>query len=244
MSPIGVFHALVLVLIALIVSPTFRRQAFPSRSTAVAPPPPTNPVEEESGGAEPLDPFAAAPLTPQERQEMLARDFTEGMSELVALGGSGHASDDGESELGTELDTDADESDGDAIVVEVEVDEARFGRKRRRKVKKAKVTRVARLERVGSPFMLTAGKIADLWEKLANGLSPPAPFPPDVAQVRMVRYLLPIPLAGTFLSPGAIMSIISFAVGLGFFGSPLFGLIAEILDVRMPEWRRRWRDRQ
>ncbi|KAL8287551.1 hypothetical protein RQP46_003409 [Phenoliferia psychrophenolica] len=229
LSPIGVFHALVLVLIAFILSPAFRVLLFPPLAPDPVTPPPPITSEEDTGGSEPLDPFCPS-LTAEEEREMAARDFTDGMTELATLGSS-RTSDDGESENGaTDGDTDAEESGADPVTVEIEVEEARTGRGKRHRFKKAKVTRVARVERVGLPIMRTSGRIADMWEKWANGLSPPAPFPADVARVRMVRYLLPIPLLGIIFSPGTIMSILSFTIGFAFFGQPLFGLVGEILD--------------
>ena len=174
---------------------------------------------------------------------MAARDFTDEMSEL-ALGGLGRTSEAGEPEGGTDGGSESEGADSGTVFIEVEVDEASNGRERRHKVKKAKVTRVARIERFGVPIMRTSGMIADLWEQFANALSPPAPFLPDIARVRLVRYLVPVPLAGLLLSPGTIVSFISFAIGFLFFGAPLFSLLGEILDVNKPGWRNRWRDRQ
>ncbi|KAK4702526.1 hypothetical protein P7C70_g3701, partial [Phenoliferia sp. Uapishka_3] len=246
LSPIGVFHALVILLIFCILYPPLRSFILPPPSSLPIPLPSSTNSDDDSDVAEPPDDPFVAQLTPEQREEMLARDFTEGMSELVALGTTGQSSEDGESDMGgTEGETDEDE-----LLAEPAVDSRRLGLRararelRRRKNGKAKKgTRRSRLEKIGIPFMQTSGKLADLWEKWGNALSPCEPFPPDVARIRLVRYLLPVPVAGFLFSPGTLVSAVSFLVGVAFFGEPVFHIVAEILDARMPGWREKWRDR-
>lgn len=227
-SPIGVAHALVVTLILLIALPSFRHLLFPPWDT------PT--VAFTGSGIEPADPFGPV-LTNKEREELMAREMSEGLSDLAA----GAAEGQGEN---PESDVEADVES----LVEGDDDPQSSGSTSEKgaaaaKLKNVKVTKVKKLERIGLPIQRTAGNIADLWEQLSNTLSPPPPFPPDTARFALAKPLMAVPILGILFSPGTMVSAISFLAGLAFFGDPLFGLAIQLLDAHAIGWRERIRDR-
>ncbi|KAM0753205.1 hypothetical protein T439DRAFT_323840 [Meredithblackwellia eburnea MCA 4105] len=286
LSPMGVCHFLVISLILSIVSPAFRRLCFPSPSNNSAGQTPIPPLASSSApGVHPSNRVSLSSVPEEEQDDILARDFTEGMTEL-ALGTStshshpGGFHDDGDldgSSITGDSASDVD-TDSETVIIELErreghrtaesgaasdgeVDKKAAKHKRRKLLRVRKdegktdgtttesgtstppPVKMARVERFGLPLQRNAGKIADSWEKWVNCFSPPSPFPESDARMRLLKYLLPIPILGMIFSPGALASALSFLLGVLFFGKPLFGLLAEILDANVERWRERWRDR-
>ncbi|KAF5021922.1 hypothetical protein F66182_6025 [Fusarium sp. NRRL 66182] len=61
--------------------------------------------------------------------------------------------------------------------------------------------------------------ICDLWERCANLLNPPTPFPQNVSRYRITAVFLPVLIFSTSISCYTLYRIASFGIGVGFFGS-------------------------
>ncbi|OBT45424.1 hypothetical protein VE00_04557 [Pseudogymnoascus sp. WSF 3629] len=88
------------------------------------------------------------------------------------------------------------------------------------------------------PIMHAISDTTDTYERLANALSPTAPFPSLAPRLRLAAILSPLLIVSLFTSAHAVVKGTSFAVGFGFFGGPIIERAVEWLDAKNPDWQR------
>ncbi|KPM35792.1 hypothetical protein AK830_g10778 [Neonectria ditissima] len=71
------------------------------------------------------------------------------------------------------------------------------------------------------PLMHQMCVVSDIWERCANLLSPTIPFSQDRDRYRVASLILPILILSIFTTCYTFCKVATFAVGLGFFGSPV-----------------------
>jgi hypothetical protein len=87
------------------------------------------------------------------------------------------------------------------------------------------------------PVMHTIGDVADVWERLANALSPTPPFPRNKHRLLLAGSVLaPVLLLSLFLDAYVVAKGTTFLVGFGFFGDPLFQRVLAWLNASIPNW--------
>ena len=85
------------------------------------------------------------------------------------------------------------------------------------------------------PIMHTLGDISDGWERLANALSPTAPFP-QWPRLRLAGLVVPVLLMSTLVTPYLVARSFTFILGSAFFSDPLFQRGIELLNEKIPDW--------
>ncbi|OBT91194.1 hypothetical protein VE02_00325 [Pseudogymnoascus sp. 03VT05] len=88
------------------------------------------------------------------------------------------------------------------------------------------------------PVMRAISDTTDTYERLANALSPTAPFPLLAPRLRLAAILSPLLIVSLFTSAHAVVKGTSFAVGFGFFGGPIIDRMIEWMDAKNPDWQR------
>ncbi|OBT66141.1 hypothetical protein VE03_05167 [Pseudogymnoascus sp. 23342-1-I1] len=88
------------------------------------------------------------------------------------------------------------------------------------------------------PVMRAISDTTDTYERLANALSPTAPFPLLAPRLRLAAILSPLLIVSLVTSAHAVVKGTSFAVGFGFFGGPIIERAVEWLDAKNPDWQR------
>ncbi|KAJ5129891.1 uncharacterized protein N7515_005930 [Penicillium bovifimosum] len=79
--------------------------------------------------------------------------------------------------------------------------------------------------------------ITDIYEKFANILSPTPPFFLVTSRLRLASIFTVISLVTPFISSYLIIKLVGFAVGLGFFGDPIFTFTLDLLNNKVPNWK-------
>jgi len=86
------------------------------------------------------------------------------------------------------------------------------------------------------PTMHIIGDIADIWERLANALSPTPPFPKNTARLKLAGLLVPILILSAFVNVYIVTKAAQFFIGAGFFGDPLMQRGLAWLNKHVPTW--------
>jgi hypothetical protein len=87
------------------------------------------------------------------------------------------------------------------------------------------------------PVMHTIGDVADVWERLANALSPTPPFPRNKHRLLLAGSVLtPILLLSLFLDAYIAAKGTTLLVGFAFFGDPLIQRGLAWLNANIPNW--------
>ncbi|KAJ5583056.1 hypothetical protein N7535_001676 [Penicillium sp. DV-2018c] len=79
--------------------------------------------------------------------------------------------------------------------------------------------------------------ITDIYEKFANILSPTPPFFLLTTRLRLASIFTVISVVIPFVSSYLIIKLVGFAVGLGFFGDPIFAFTLDLLNRKVPNWK-------
>ncbi|KAL1896314.1 hypothetical protein Sste5346_004698 [Sporothrix stenoceras] len=88
------------------------------------------------------------------------------------------------------------------------------------------------------PLMHGLADIADTWERFANALSPTPPFSQNLYRARLAAILAPVLLLSVFLSSYLFTKLVTFGIGVGFFGDPALSRGYEILNQQFPQWQK------
>ncbi|CAG9936788.1 unnamed protein product [Clonostachys rosea f. rosea IK726] len=87
------------------------------------------------------------------------------------------------------------------------------------------------------PLMHAVADVVDTWERFGNALNPTVPFPKNRTRLRLAACLVPL-LLGSFLTTSyMLVKGIGFAVGFGFFGSPITEPTLAYLNTNYPRWQ-------
>ncbi|KAJ5189101.1 Protein of unknown function DUF3292 [Penicillium cf. griseofulvum] len=79
--------------------------------------------------------------------------------------------------------------------------------------------------------------ITDIYEKFANILSPTPPFFLVTSRLRLASIFTLVSVAVPFTSSYWIIKLVGFALGLGFFGDPIFTYTLDLLNDKVPNWK-------
>ncbi|KAJ9610849.1 hypothetical protein H2200_005626 [Cladophialophora chaetospira] len=85
------------------------------------------------------------------------------------------------------------------------------------------------------PVMHAIGEVADMWERLANALSPTPPFS-QTNRMQLGAIFAPILLISLFTRPQWVMKGSTFFMGFGFFGDPVIMRGVHWLNENIPDW--------
>lgn len=88
------------------------------------------------------------------------------------------------------------------------------------------------------PFMHIVGDIADIWERVANALSPTAPFPENKARLKLAGAILaPALVASMLVDVYTVVKALRFLVGALFFNDPMLRRGLAWLNTNVPNWK-------
>ncbi|KAJ9490942.1 hypothetical protein VN97_g2312 [Penicillium thymicola] len=79
--------------------------------------------------------------------------------------------------------------------------------------------------------------ITDIYEKFANILSPTPPFLLVTSRLRLASIFTLVSVIVPFTSSYWIIKLVGFALGLGFFGDPIFTYTLDLLNEKVPNWK-------
>ncbi|KAJ5399527.1 hypothetical protein N7465_010016 [Penicillium sp. CMV-2018d] len=79
--------------------------------------------------------------------------------------------------------------------------------------------------------------ITDIYEKFANILSPTPPFLLVTSRLRLASIFTLVSVIVPFTSSYWIIKLVGFALGLGFFGDPIFTYTLDLLNDKVPNWK-------
>ncbi|CAG8892135.1 unnamed protein product [Penicillium egyptiacum] len=79
--------------------------------------------------------------------------------------------------------------------------------------------------------------ITDIYEKFANILSPTPPFLLVTSRLRLASIFTVVSVIIPFTSSYWIIKLVGFALGLGFFGDPIFTYTLDLLNAKVPNWK-------
>ncbi|KAJ5695465.1 hypothetical protein N7536_005877 [Penicillium majusculum] len=79
--------------------------------------------------------------------------------------------------------------------------------------------------------------ITDIYEKFANILSPTPPFFLVTSRLRLASIFTLVSVIVPFTSSYWIIKLVGFALGLGFFGDPIFTYTLDMLNDKVPNWK-------
>ncbi|EKV06602.1 hypothetical protein Pdw03_3592 [Penicillium digitatum] len=79
--------------------------------------------------------------------------------------------------------------------------------------------------------------ITDIYEKFANILSPTPPFFLVTSRLRLASVFTFVSIIVPFISSYWIIKLVGFALGLGFFGEPIFTYTLDLLNAKVPNWK-------
>ncbi|KAJ6138913.1 hypothetical protein N7471_005399 [Penicillium samsonianum] len=79
--------------------------------------------------------------------------------------------------------------------------------------------------------------ITDIYEKFANILSPTPPFFLVTSRLRLASIFTIVSVIVPFTSSYWIIKLVGFALGLGFFGDPIFTYTLDLLNDKVPNWK-------
>ncbi|RDW93030.1 uncharacterized protein DSM5745_00352 [Aspergillus mulundensis] len=79
--------------------------------------------------------------------------------------------------------------------------------------------------------------ITDLCERFSNLLHPSPPFTLIGPRLQLVGVLLSIFLLSSMVSSHVIVKSCSLAIGLAFFGDPVFKRAMDLLNTKIPNWK-------
>ncbi|CAG8008243.1 unnamed protein product [Penicillium nalgiovense] len=85
--------------------------------------------------------------------------------------------------------------------------------------------------------MRTLSDITDIYEKFANILSPTPPFFLVTSRLRLASIFTLVSVTVPFTSSYWIVKLVGFALGLGFFGDPIFTHTLDLLNAKVPNWK-------
>ncbi|KAJ5237136.1 hypothetical protein N7489_007227 [Penicillium chrysogenum] len=85
--------------------------------------------------------------------------------------------------------------------------------------------------------MRVLSDITDIYEKFANILSPTPPFFLVTSRLRLASIFTLVSVIVPFTSSYWIIKLVGFALGLGFFGDPIFTYTLDLLDTKVPNWK-------
>ncbi|KAJ5835445.1 hypothetical protein N7447_001471 [Penicillium robsamsonii] len=86
-------------------------------------------------------------------------------------------------------------------------------------------------------IMRILSDITDIYEKFANILSPTPPFFLVTSRLRLASIFTLVSVIVPFTSSYWIIKIVGFALGLGFFGDPVFAYTLDLLNAKVPNWK-------
>ncbi|VUC27605.1 unnamed protein product [Clonostachys rosea] len=87
------------------------------------------------------------------------------------------------------------------------------------------------------PLMHAVADMVDTWERFGNALNPTVPFPKNRTRMRLAACLVPMVLGSYFTTSYMLVKGIGFAVGFGFFGSPIMEPTLDYLNKNYPHWQ-------
>ncbi|KAL4875441.1 hypothetical protein BJY04DRAFT_163855 [Aspergillus karnatakaensis] len=85
--------------------------------------------------------------------------------------------------------------------------------------------------------MRILSNISDVFERGSNLLSPSPPFSLLAPRFQLITILSSVCIAAFLTSSYIIIKTLAFAIGVGFFGDPVFKRVIEFLDRTSPKWR-------
>ncbi|KAJ5296389.1 uncharacterized protein N7443_007282 [Penicillium atrosanguineum] len=85
--------------------------------------------------------------------------------------------------------------------------------------------------------MRVISDITDIYEQFANLFSPTPPFYLVSSRLRLSSILTIIAFVAPFTSSYWIIKGVGFAIGLGFFGDPIFAYTLDMLNQKIPNWQ-------
>ncbi|KAJ6111449.1 hypothetical protein N7523_007510, partial [Penicillium sp. IBT 18751x] len=85
--------------------------------------------------------------------------------------------------------------------------------------------------------MRVISDITDIYEQFANLFSPTPPFYLVSSRLRLSSILTIIAVVVPFASSYWIIKAVGFAIGLGFFGDPIFVYTLDMLNQKVPKWQ-------
>ncbi|KAK1227207.1 hypothetical protein PQX77_009841 [Marasmius sp. AFHP31] len=89
------------------------------------------------------------------------------------------------------------------------------------------------------PVMHALNIASDIYERFANAFSPTPPFAQNTARVRIAAVIVPVLLISIFVNETLLYKSITFGIGVGMFGQPLFDRIDPerfIALLNNPKW--------
>jgi len=82
------------------------------------------------------------------------------------------------------------------------------------------------------------GYICDNWERMANALSPTAPFNRNIYRLRLAALIVPLLGISFFVTSYMFMKGVTFGIGFGFFGDPVITPATKWLNKTFPHWQK------
>ncbi|KAF8470718.1 hypothetical protein BDZ91DRAFT_847019 [Kalaharituber pfeilii] len=86
------------------------------------------------------------------------------------------------------------------------------------------------------PVMQAVGSIADMWERIANALSPTPPFS-RTTPYKLAGVLLPVFLASLVVTPYMVVKGATFFAGVTFYSQPYISRGLDYLNKHYPNWQ-------
>ncbi|KFY33114.1 hypothetical protein V495_08421 [Pseudogymnoascus sp. VKM F-4514 (FW-929)] len=233
-------------MMVLILVPSTRNIAFP--------PAPISLIDSSSGGVKTPaagvlgsdDSLTGAPENhPGEAVEQEASNFVNAFSAIAISSAAGKGNQPPPSPSSTSAEGEG-ESTLDAVVPDpteaplkaADAQTKAAGGKAGAKGDKTKEPMSAAMWAKARPVMRAISDTTDTYERLANALSPTAPFPLLAPRLRLAAILSPLLIVSLFTSAHAVVKGTSFAIGFGFFGGPIIERGIEWLDAKNPDWQR------
>ncbi|KAI1371587.1 hypothetical protein F4677DRAFT_435067 [Hypoxylon crocopeplum] len=225
-------------LITLIVYPRSRDILFPPAPIAM--------VDSKSGGVQKpkagvLGSTDSATGAPQnfkgEAVEQEASNFVNGFTSIVVTSATGkNPQASPPSETGSPDDSIPDPTG--VTVAAAEAKDVAAGGKTGPKHDKTKVPVETAMWTKMRPIMHGVADVSDTWERLANALSPTAPFPRDIYRLRLAALIAPLFLISLFVTSYMFIKGVTFGIGFGFFGDPILSRGLKWLNHRFPNWQK------
>ena len=229
-SRFGVGGLVLATLALLVLHPPARAALFPLRPLSLAPGVGIPGVRLTTS----LDPEG---LTPGQREELDASQFTQEVADLASAPFEADDEDPTVREVLTEAATTGLHGEpGEEGAVEGEPVNATAEDATAKNAKKKK-TKV--LKKHGLPIQIITGELADAWERWANVLEPTTPpFEAHRPRVKVALHILPFVLAFLLLPAAFLMYTYTFLLGFLFFGDPILQRIPTVLDALAGgDWR-------
>ncbi|RMZ75335.1 hypothetical protein DV737_g5357, partial [Chaetothyriales sp. CBS 132003] len=86
------------------------------------------------------------------------------------------------------------------------------------------------------PAMHALNSVSDIWERIANALSPTPPFSHN-KRIELAAMLIPVFLLSLAITLQQITRATTLLFGLAFFSKPIIQRAIDLLDTHIPDWR-------